>query len=169
MNEEDTIGSAAVAASLAVQKEPIRKHIERRVRLSDSYIRKLRAASKRYSKGDSEVPGLRIYVEESGTKTFFYTYKPNIDKAPTKKEYSSSELMWRNSATERGDRSDGFSEKSTFPGYGYGDAPTDDGSVEIDVSYYKEKSVIDTHPNFDENKFPKVAEAIWKARRGDKN
>ena len=91
------------------------------------------------------------------------------DKAPTKKEYSSSELMWRNSATERGDRSDGFSEKSTFPGYGYGDAPTDDGSVEIDVSYYKEKSVIDTHPNFDENKFPKVAEAIWKARRGDKN
>ena len=93
----------------------------------------------------------------------------STDKAPTKKEYSSSELMWRNSATERGDRSDGFSEKSTFPGYGYGDAPTDDGSVEIDVSYYKEKSVIDTHPNFDENKFPKVAEAIWKARRGDKN
>ena len=77
--------------------------------------------------------------------------------------------MWRNSATERRDRSDGFSEKSTFPGYGYGDAPTDDGSVEIYVSYYKEKSVIDTHPNFDENKFPKVAEAIWKARRGDKN
>jgi len=91
------------------------------------------------------------------------------DKAPTKKEYSTRELMWRNSATERGDRSDGFSKKSTFPGYGYGDAPTDDGSVEIDVSYYKEKSVIDTHPNFDENKFPKVAEAIWKARRGDKN
>jgi len=80
MNEEDTIGSAAVAASLAVQKEPIRKHIERRVRLSDSYIRKLRAASKRYSKGDSEVPGLRIYVEESGTKTFFYTYKPKNEK-----------------------------------------------------------------------------------------
>ena len=93
----------------------------------------------------------------------------STDKTPTKKEYSTRELMWRNSATERGDRSDGFSEKSTFPGYGYGDAPTDDGSVEIDVSYYKEKSVIDTHPNFDENKFPKVAEAIWKARRGDKN
>ena len=80
MNEEDTNGSAAVAASLVVQKEPIRKHIERRVRLSDSYIRKLRAASKRYSKGDSEVPGLRIYVEESGTKTFFYTYKPKNEK-----------------------------------------------------------------------------------------
>lgn len=85
------------------------------------------------------------------------------------KDFSVSQMIWRNSATERGDRSDGFSEKSTFPGYGYGDAPTDDGSVEIDVSYYKEKSVIDTHPNFDENKFPKVAEAIWKARRGDKN
>ena len=91
------------------------------------------------------------------------------DKAPTKKGYSSSELMWRNSATESRDRSNGFSERNTFPGYGYGDTPTDDGSVEIDVSYYKEKSVIDTHPNFDENKFPKVAEAIWKARRGDKN
>ena len=85
------------------------------------------------------------------------------------KDFSVSQMIWRNSATSRGDRGDGFSEKSTFPGYGYGDAPTDDGSVEIDVSYYKEKSVIDTHPNFDENKFPKVAEAIWKARRGDKN
>ena len=50
-----------------------------------------------------------------------------------------------------------------------GKTPVDDGSVEINLSYYKEKSVIDIHPNFDENKFPKVAEAIWKARRGDKN
>ena len=96
-------------------------------------------------------------------------HKHSADKAPTKKGYSSSELIWRNSATESRDRSNGFSERNTFPGYGYGDTPTDDGSVEIDVSYYKEKSVIDTHPNFDENKFPKVAEAIWKARRGDKN
>ena len=96
-------------------------------------------------------------------------HKHSIDKAPAKKGYSTRELMWRNSATESRDRSNGFSERNTFPGYGYGDTPTDDGSVEIDVSYYKEKSVIDTHPNFDENKFPKVAEAIWKARRGDKN
>ena len=86
------------------------------------------------------------------------------------KDFSVSQMIWRNSATSRVDRSDGWSDQpSTIKCYGYGDAPTDDGSVEIDVSYYKEKSVIDTHPNFDENKFPKVAEAIWKARRGDKN
>ena len=86
------------------------------------------------------------------------------------KDFSVSQMIWRNSATSRVDRSDGWSDQpSTAKCYGYGDAPTDDGSVEIDVSYYKEKSVIDTHPNFDENKFPKVAEAIWKARRGDKN
>ncbi len=78
----------------------------------------------------------------------------------------SSELMWRNSATESRDRSNGFSERNTFPGYGYGDTPTDDGSVEIDLSYYKEKSVIETHPNFDESKFLKVAESIWNAKRG---
>ena len=79
MNDEDTNGSAVVAAS-PVQKKKVRKHTERRVRLSDSYIRKLRPRPKRYSEGNSEVPGLRIYVEESGTKTFFYTYKPKNEK-----------------------------------------------------------------------------------------
>jgi len=34
------------------------------------------------------------------------------------------------------------------------------------LSYYKEKSVIETHPNFDESKFPKVAESIRNAKRG---
>ena len=76
--------------------------------------------------------------------------------------------MWRSSATRIGERG-WYNQPTTFQGYGYGDTPVDDGSVEIDLSYYKEKSVIDIHPNFDENKFPKVAEAIWKARRGDKN
>ncbi len=91
------------------------------------------------------------------------------DKAPTKKEYSSSELIWRSSITSRSDRSDGWSnQRSTFKGYGYGDTPAEDNSVEIDLSYYKEKSVIETHPNFDESKFPKVAEAIWNAKRGKK-
>jgi len=83
------------------------------------------------------------------------------DKAPTKKEYSSSELIWRSSITSRSDRSDGWSnQRSTFKGYGYGDAPVDDGSVEIDLSSYREKPVQAVIPNFDENKFPKVAEAI---------
>ena len=39
------------------------KHVERRVRLSDSHIKKLRQKDKLFSVGDSEVPGLRIYVE----------------------------------------------------------------------------------------------------------
>ncbi len=77
--------------------------------------------------------------------------------------------MWRSSITSRSDRSDGWSnQRSTFKGYGYGDTPAEDNSVEIDLSYYKEKSVIETHPNFDESKFPKVAEAIWNAKRGKK-
>ena len=94
-------------------------------------------------------------------------FRHSTEKAPTKKEYSSSELMWRSSITLRSDRSDGWSnQRSTFKGYGYGDTPAEDNSVEIDLSYYKEKSVIETHPNFDESKFPKVAEAIWNAKRG---
>ena len=56
------------------------KHIERRVRLSDSHIKKLRAKDKLFSVGDSEVPGLRIYVETSGTKNFYYCYKPKNEK-----------------------------------------------------------------------------------------
>ena len=79
MHEENTNGSPAVAGS-PVQEKKVIKHTERRVRLSDSYIRKLRSKAKRYSEGDSEVPGLRIYVEESGTKTFFYAYKPKNEK-----------------------------------------------------------------------------------------
>ena len=96
-------------------------------------------------------------------------FRHSTEKAPTKKGYSSAELMWRSSITSRSDRSDGWSnQRSTFKGYGYGDTPAEDNSVEIDLSYYKEKSVIETHPNFDESKFPKVAEAIWNAKRGKK-
>jgi len=79
MNEENINGSAAIAAS-PVPKKPVRKHTERRVRLTDSFIRKLRPKDKPYSYGDSEVPGLRIYIEVSGTKTFYYAYKPENKK-----------------------------------------------------------------------------------------
>jgi hypothetical protein len=93
----------------------------------------------------------------------------STEKAPTKKEYSSSELMWRSSITLRSDRSDGWSnQRSTFKGYGYGDTPAEDNSVEIDLSSYREKPVQAVIPNFDESKFPKVAEAIWNAKRGKK-
>ena len=61
-------------------KKMVIKHVERRVRLSDSHIKKLRAKDKLFSVGDSEVPGLRIYVETSGTKNFYYCYKPKNEK-----------------------------------------------------------------------------------------
>tara|TARA_B100001971_G_C17813715_1_gene345399 strand:- start:142 stop:348 length:207 start_codon:yes stop_codon:yes gene_type:complete len=48
----------------------VRKHAERRIKFTDTFIRKLRPLDRPYSYGDSEVPGLRIYVEVSGTKTF---------------------------------------------------------------------------------------------------
>ncbi len=66
--------------SLANARSPVRTHVERRVRLSDSFNRKLRPKGKAYSIGDSEVPGLRIYVEVSGTKTWYYAYKPDNEK-----------------------------------------------------------------------------------------
>ena len=93
----------------------------------------------------------------------------STEKAPTKKGYTSAELMWRSSITSRSDRSDGWSnQRSTFKGYGYGDTPAEDNSVEIDLSSYREKPVQAVIPNFDESKFPKVAEAIWNAKRGKK-
>jgi|TARA_B100001971_G_scaffold62399_1_gene57411 integrase len=61
-------------------KKPVRKHVERRVRFSDTYIKSLRGRNKLYSKGDSEQPGLRIYVQPSGSMTFYYAYKPLNEK-----------------------------------------------------------------------------------------
>jgi hypothetical protein len=85
------------------------------------------------------------------------------DKAPTKKEYSSSELIWRSSATRVGERS-WFNTPTTFKGLGYEDPP------------HKEKKIIDyiwtTEPKKDpgadykEGRFPKLDEAIRNAKRG---
>ena len=54
----------------------IRKHVERRVKLNDTYIKSLRARDKLYSIGDSEMVGLRLYVHVSGSKIFYFSYKP---------------------------------------------------------------------------------------------
>lgn len=51
-----------------------KKLTERRVRLSNRYIQALQKKDKRYSVGDSEVIGLRIYVFTGGQKTFYYSY-----------------------------------------------------------------------------------------------
>ena len=87
----------------------------------------------------------------------------STEKAPTKKEYSSSELMWRSSLTRIGERS-WFNTPTTFKGLGYEDPP------------HKEKKIIDyiwtTEPKKDpaadyvEGKFPKIDEAIRNAKRG---
>ena len=47
---------------------------ERRVLLSNRFIDSLKPKDKRYSIGDSEVIGLRIYVFTGGQKTFYYSY-----------------------------------------------------------------------------------------------
>ena len=89
-------------------------------------------------------------------------HKHSTDKAPNKNNYSTSDLIWRNSATERRDHSDGFSRRSTFQGYGYGDAPADDGSVELD--YYAvdaaRGSIISDEPKFKN----KVDESIYRLK-----
>ena len=62
------------------ENKTVRKHVERRVKLNDTYLKKLRPLDKLFSVGDSEVPGLRIYVEKSGTKTFYFAYRPKQRK-----------------------------------------------------------------------------------------
>ena len=57
-------------------KKPVRKHVERRVRFNDTYIKGKKPRDKLYSEGDSEVPGLRIYIQPSGMIVFYYAYKP---------------------------------------------------------------------------------------------
>lgn len=51
-----------------------KKLTERRVQLSNRYIKALQKKDKRYYVGDSEVIGLRIYVFTDGQKTFYYSY-----------------------------------------------------------------------------------------------
>ena len=58
----------------------IRKHVERRVKLNDTNIKKLRPKDKIYSVGDSEMVGLRLYVRTSGSKIYYYCYKPKNEK-----------------------------------------------------------------------------------------
>ena len=62
MKEENTNGSLVDTRSPDQKKKRI-KHVERRVRFSDTYIKSLKPRDKPYSVGDSEVVGLRIYVD----------------------------------------------------------------------------------------------------------
>ena len=73
--KEENINGSPLRGSPDQKKKRV-KHVERRKRFGDTYIKSLKPKDKLYSIGDSEVVGLRIYAEVSGTKTFYYAYKP---------------------------------------------------------------------------------------------
>jgi len=75
MKEENINGSPLRGSPV-----PVRTHVARRVKLNDTFIKSLKRKNKLYSYGDSEMVGLRLYVEKTGTKTFYYTYRPKNEK-----------------------------------------------------------------------------------------
>ena len=85
------------------------------------------------------------------------------DKAPTKKEYSSSELMWRSSATRVGERS-WFNTPTTFKGYGYDNPPHEEKESVNYIAPVETKK--DPGADYKEGRFPKLDEAIRNAKRG---
>jgi integrase len=72
--KENTNNSLAAARSL------VRTYAERRVRLNDTFLKKERPGNKLRSIGDSEVPGLRAYIQPSGSVIFYFAYKPKNQK-----------------------------------------------------------------------------------------
>ena len=54
-----------------------------RIRLTDSYVQKLKTKDQTYSIGDTEVRGLRIRISKNGSKRFYYCYRPQKDEAYT--------------------------------------------------------------------------------------
>ena len=85
------------------------------------------------------------------------------DKAPTKKEYSSSELMWRSSATRVGGLS-WYNQPTTFKGYGYDNPPQEEKESVNYIAPVETKK--DPGANYKEGRFPKLDEAIRNAKRG---
>jgi len=85
------------------------------------------------------------------------------DRAPTKKEYSSSELMWRSSLTRIGERS-WFNTPTTFKGYGYDNPPHEEKESVNYIAPVETKK--DPGADYKEGKFPKIDEAIRNAKRG---
>jgi integrase len=78
MKDENMDSSLAIARSSV--KEEVKTYAERRVKLNDTNIKKYRPKDKIYSIGDSEMVGLRLYVRISGSKIFYYCYKPKNEK-----------------------------------------------------------------------------------------
>jgi len=85
------------------------------------------------------------------------------DKAPTKKQYSSSELLWRSSATKIGGLS-WYNSPTTFKGYGYEDSPQKEKeSVNYIVPVETKK---DSGADYKPGKFPKIDESIRNLKNG---
>ena len=91
------------------------------------------------------------------------TPKHSTDKAPTKKEYSSSELMWRSSATRVGEGG-WYNQPTTFKGYGYSDPPAD-SPVPVDY-IWSEPKIKDPGSDYKPGKFKHLDEAITNLKRG---
>ena len=89
--------------------------------------------------------------------------KERQDYLSTKKEYSSSELMWRSSATRVGGLS-WYNQPTTFKGYGYDNPPQEEKKI-IDYIWTAEPKK-DPAADYIEGKFPKIDEAIRNAKRG---
>ena len=87
----------------------------------------------------------------------------STDRAPTKKEYSSSELMWRSSATRVGGLS-WYNQPTTFKGYGYDNPPQEEKESVNYIAPVETKK--DPGADYKEGKFPKIDEAIRNAKRG---
>ena len=85
------------------------------------------------------------------------------DRAPTKKQYSSSELMWRSPASRVGESS-WYNQPTTFKGYGY-DNQSSDEKKEIDYIWVEPRTK-DPGADFKEGKFPKIDEAIRNLKNG---
>ena len=90
-------------------------------------------------------------------------FRHSSDKVPTKKGYSSAELMWRSSATRVGGLS-WYNKSSTFRGYGYSE-PAHEEKEEI-IYTWSEPKIKDPGADYKEGKFPKIDEAIRNAKRG---
>ena len=74
-------------------------------------------------------------------------------------------MIWRNSATERGDRSGGWSNQpSTFKGYGYSDPPAD-SPVPVDY-IWAEPKIKDPGFDYKPGKFKHLDEAIRNTKNG---
>ena len=90
-------------------------------------------------------------------------FRHSTEKAPTKKGYSSSELMWRSSLTRIGERS-WYNQPTTFKGYGYDNPPHEEKESVNYIAPVETKK--DPGADYKEGRFPKLDEAIRNAKRG---